>query len=146
MGARPTRFSDPEVRKRFLTAMRAGATYKHACRYARIDFKTWQSWKANAKTANPDPEIVAFLEEVELAQAEGDMVLLANIRQAAQDPKNWTAAAWMLERRHPEEYGRPEARLGVVPTEEPTGATDEAKVDAVTKAMGLDTTNAPTDE
>jgi hypothetical protein len=168
----PPRFNDPKVRERFLAAIRAGSTYKLACQIARVDFKTYLSWKAKAKAADPDPELVEFMEDLEIAEAEGALAMLTTIRRATQDIYDeeyenvvvdgeivsrvkskklvsrgqWQAGAWILERRYPEEYGRPEARLGVVPTEEPTGATDEAKVDAVTKAMGLDTTNAPTDE
>ena len=35
-----------------------------------------------------------------------ELRLLAHIQLAGQDPKNWTACAWLLERRHPQDYSR----------------------------------------
>jgi hypothetical protein len=55
------------------------------------------------RTAARDAAFGAKLEQVEAAThlEAGDM-----IRRAASDPKYWRAAAWMLERRNPEDYGR----------------------------------------
>jgi hypothetical protein len=55
------------------------------------------------RTAARDPAFAAKLEQVESAAhlEAGDM-----IRRAASDPKYWRAAAWMLERRNPEDYAK----------------------------------------
>ena len=55
------------------------------------------------RTAARDPAFAAKLAQVEAAAhlEAGDM-----IRRAASDPKYWRAAAWMLERRNPEDYAR----------------------------------------
>ena len=45
---------------------------------------------------------------IEKAEAEAEATYSFVIAQAATDPKNWTAAAWWLERRHPQEYGKRE--------------------------------------
>ncbi len=55
------------------------------------------------------PEEVAFLELFEMVNRATPFrkaALLEKIQYAAQDPRNWTAAAWLLERLHPDEYGR----------------------------------------
>lgn len=44
--------------------------------------------------------------EVEKAEATAEFTYVSKIAIAADDPKNWTAAAWWLERRHPDEFGR----------------------------------------
>ena len=45
------------------------------------------------------------------AEARYKQELLESIRETAlSKPRYWTAAAWLLERKYPEEYGRPEVR------------------------------------
>jgi len=46
---------------------------------------------------------------LEKAEAEAELFLLTNIKAAATDGK-WTAAAWILERRHPERWAKLEKR------------------------------------
>lgn len=50
-----------------------------------------------------DGTLVTAMENAE-AEAEGRYTAI--IARATNDPKNWTAAAWWLERRHPNEFGR----------------------------------------
>lgn len=45
---------------------------------------------------------------IENAEAEAEATYTALVAQAAMEPKNWTAAAWWLERRRPDDYGRRE--------------------------------------
>lgn len=45
-----------------------------------------------------------FLRSIKKGEAEGEQKLLAVIETASK--RNWTAAAWMLERMHPDRYGR----------------------------------------
>lgn len=45
---------------------------------------------------------------MEKAEAEAEAAYQTIVANAAADPKNWTAAAWWLERRHPEDYGKRE--------------------------------------
>lgn len=47
-----------------------------------------------------------FATEVEKAEGEAEATYSAIIAKATVDPKNWTAAAWWLERRHSHDYGR----------------------------------------
>lgn len=49
----------------------------------------------------------AFSEALKKAEARHKAALLASIRDAAMaDGRNWTAAAWLLERKFPDEYAR----------------------------------------
>jgi hypothetical protein len=55
------------------------------------------------RTAARDPKFAAKLSQVEMAASLGANGL---IRRASEDPKYWRAAAWMLERRNPEDYAK----------------------------------------
>lgn len=55
--------------------------------------------------ADGDRRYVGFLDAVEKAQSEADLRDLKTIREAAQAGV-WQAAAWRLERRHPQQWGR----------------------------------------
>jgi hypothetical protein len=48
-----------------------------------------------------DPE---FAQQFEQVGAERELALLRIIRQAAKDPRQWRAGAWLLERMFPERY------------------------------------------
>ncbi len=55
------------------------------------------------------PEELPFLELFEMVNKATPFrkaALLDRIQLAAKDPRNWTAAAWLLERLHPDEFGR----------------------------------------
>lgn len=43
---------------------------------------------------------------VENAEHEAEATYTAIVAKAAGEPRNWTAAAWWLERRHPDDFGR----------------------------------------
>ena len=58
-------------------------------------------------------------EEFKKAEARYKQELLDTIRGAALAKRQyWTAAAWLLERKYPDEFGRPETRKTVVETED----------------------------
>jgi hypothetical protein len=44
--------------------------------------------------------------EIEKAEADAEATYSALVAKAAGDPKNWTAAAWWLERRRPDDFGK----------------------------------------
>ena len=93
-------------------AIRLGATYRLACDYAGITEETFYQWR-NAK-----PE---FSEAIKLAEGEGALKSLAVIERAANGVKGedgeyilaptWQAAAWKLERRYPDMYGKQRLEL-----------------------------------
>lgn len=92
---RPTQRT-PENAKKITDAVRMGATYGLACNYAGISEDTFARWR------EADADFAAAIKEAEGAAAVG---WLAKIEKAANEG-TWQAAAWKLERRYPEQYGR----------------------------------------
>lgn len=102
-GGRPSKLT-PERRKRLLDAIRAGAPKTHAAAAAGIDRETLRRWERRAEEPNAPAEYVAFAADLHACEAEAFVTLTATVRQAART--DWRAAAWLLERRAPDEYGR----------------------------------------
>jgi hypothetical protein len=93
--ARPSKYT-PERVERFLQAVKLGSTYRLAAAYAGISHETYATW------LDTKPEFFAAVKEAEGAAVVG---WLAKIEKAANEG-NWQAAAWKLERRLPEDFGR----------------------------------------
>lgn len=95
---RPSKLT-PEVTERFLMAIKLGAPYELACNYAGISYNTLLNWKGRA-----EPEFIEFFQE--LTRAEGAAVVqwLAVLEKHGAATGQW--AAWKLERRYPETFGR----------------------------------------
>lgn len=93
--ARPPKYT-PERERIILETVAAGGTFRAACLRAGISEETLARWRRR---------YVDFAER--LKKAEGDAITrnLAIINRAAAEG-TWQAAAWWLERRYPEEYGR----------------------------------------
>ena len=91
---RPTKLT-PEVQKRILAFIRAGNTFRDSAACAGIGESTFFQWKRE------NPEFLAALKKAEVQFIDRN---LAIIQKTAN--KTWTAAAWLLERRFPERFGR----------------------------------------
>jgi len=102
--ARPSKFT-PEVRARIIQALQAGNYQDTACAFAGIAPATYYRWMADAELPDADKELVEFREEVIKARAEAEIRNVAQIQLAAQEG-TWQAAAWYLERSHPNRWGR----------------------------------------
>jgi transposase len=103
MAGRPTKLT-PEVQDKLVNAIKVGATYEHAADYAGIDYSTLRRWIEKGQKAKSGP----FCELCDaIKRAEGGAVVWwsTQIDLAAKEG-NWQAAAWKLERRYPEIYGR----------------------------------------
>ena len=102
--ARPTKF-DAKVAEQILQAVRVGCYIETAAAYAGISKQTLYNWLkigARRRTGPLHDFHVAF--ERALAQAEmRDLVLIS---KAAEE--QWQAAAWRLERKFPDRWGRRE--------------------------------------
>jgi hypothetical protein len=81
---------------RFCEAVRRGATYQLAAKYAGISDECYRQWRL---------KYPAFDERVRAAEGKAGMEWLLVIDREAL-AGNWQAAAWKLERRYPQEYGR----------------------------------------
>lgn len=105
-GEKPSRYATtyathgertPQARAAILAALRLGVPMKLAASaggYSESGFHTW---------LRSDPE---FREQTKQARAQFVAEALQRIATAAEEPRNWTAAAWMLERRFPDLFGR----------------------------------------
>src|SRR5215470_17018458 len=85
-----------------LKAIATGAPYVICCKAVGIHFDTFMGWKQT------DPE---FATKVEQTSAKAAMRLLGKIE--AQATNNFSACAWILERRFPELFSRPEVQLNL---------------------------------
>ena len=85
---------------RLIEALRIGMTRRAACGVAGFSATTLYRMMGN-----DDGTLVAAMEK---AEAEAEATYSTIVANAAADPKNWTAAAWWLERRHPSDYAKRE--------------------------------------
>src|SRR5258707_3611089 len=98
---RPTKRSKKLVTL-LLDAISAGAPYSLACKPAGIHVDTFHGWRRD------DPN---FALQVEQVAARGALKRLKKIEQHGED--NFAALSWMLERRYPEMFSKPEVQLNV---------------------------------
>jgi hypothetical protein len=98
----------PALHAQIVENIRKGQPKRIAFSVARVNPQTVWDWLAQGKRfPNTYPEYVRLAEDIEQAQDEAIADRLALIQAAAEsDPKNWTAAAWQLERMHPDQFGR----------------------------------------
>jgi hypothetical protein len=141
---RPAKFT-PAVQERLLTVIRLGAYRNAACDFAGITPETLRIWlrRGEAEGAGPYWEFCTALKQAEAAAC---IKALGTIRLAME--QNWQAAAWFLERKRPQEWGRRErhehtgkdggpirtqVRLGDLPPHE-----RRARLDAIARRFGID--------
>jgi predicted transcriptional regulator len=103
-GGRTPKLQDPGIRKALLNGIRLGMSYEKAAIFAGITYQTFKTWMDKGKVANKG-QYREFYDELKKADAEGEAACIQKIQKAAQDG-TWQAAAWILERRHPEDWGR----------------------------------------
>src|SRR4051812_44369286 len=94
-GPRSLRDLDPGIVGGVLSAIELGAPMLEAIGYGGIGVTTWYSWLR----ADPDLD-----ERTRQARARALMARLVKIREA--ESSDWRAAAWWIEKRYPEEFGR----------------------------------------
>lgn len=93
--ARPTKRT-PQREQAILNALRLGNTRTAAAAFAEVDrVSLWRWVESDA----------AFRNAVEKAEADAEFRFVSQVASAAADG-TWTAAAWWLERRRPNEYAR----------------------------------------
>src|SRR5260221_313994 len=97
---RPTKFN-ADVQQRICEAVELGATYEDAAEYVGIAYETLRDW------SNKNPVFSAALRA---SVGKATLGWLELIERAAVD--DWRAAAWKLERRHPQRWG-PRERIEV---------------------------------
>ena len=133
--ARPTKLT-PEVEERLVRAISVGASYKDASACAGISYQTFLNWRKRAQeiveqTEDRDDEpeettdrFVEFFDRIKKAQGDAAVEWLAAISKAA--PRDWKAAAWILERRYPESFNVRRLKPGGIERVVSTAATEPA--------------------
>ena len=101
---RPSKLTD-DTKRKLVLALRAGNDQKVAAQMAGIGETTFYRWMEMGEKENAQKEYREFWELVKRAIAEAEIDAVARIQQAAQNGR-WQAAAWWLERKHPERWGR----------------------------------------
>lgn len=107
---RPTDLN-AEVAYMICEMVKLGTTYEVAARAAGISARTFQNWKQRAKQ-EPESIYAEFLQNLEMAEAQGEVVHLSTVSKAGPD-----GAKWILAARHPERYA-PSTRVNILVREE----------------------------
>lgn len=102
---RPTSLN-PETHHKIVMYIKAGGYIETAAVAAGVHKTTLYDWLKKATKEKEGP-YRAFADDVDKALAESEMMDVGRISKAAQDGV-WQAAAWRLERKHPERWGRRE--------------------------------------
>ena len=92
----------PEIAARIIALIRAGNYVETAAAACGVMKPTLYDWLKRG--ARGDPLFADFSNTVVAALNESEAVLVNVIRKAAVG--DWSAAAWILERRHPNHWGR----------------------------------------
>lgn len=102
--ARPLKLTQ-ELQDRICLAIRAGNYSKIAAEMNGIGETTFYRWLDIGSKPNASRIYREFRESIKRAEAEAEVTNVARIRQAA-DNGTWQAAAWYLERKHGDRWGR----------------------------------------
>jgi transposase len=101
--ARPSKLTDAVITK-LAEAIRLGATYEIACKYAGVTYQTLRNWIIDGETAREGSAARNLRDKLEEAEGRGAVQWLAVIEKAAKEG-TWQAAAWKLERKYNRDYG-----------------------------------------
>jgi hypothetical protein len=101
----------PEVIRELAEAIEAGMPYEAACEYAEISYRSFHDWINGRFPASVSEEHRSlFLQSIKGAAAEAAYQALGVIQAAGSGElppgADWKSAAWFLERRYPEHFGR----------------------------------------
>ena len=97
---RPSKLT-PEIQQKIVWALRLGNYRKSAAEYAGVSERTLCDWMRRG-TEETHGAYADFCQEVVAAEQAAEIRALGVIQQAAK--RDWKAAAWFLERKHPERY------------------------------------------
>ena len=108
---RKSRLKEGEMLHRLCRALEDGNTYENACTMAGIGRTTFYRWMSKAKGPPLNQQFRDFRDMVKRAGAIAEHRNVVLIQKAAAN--DWRAAAWWLERRNPEQYGRRKVIAGL---------------------------------
>ena len=90
-----------EAIERAVDLKKGGAHNKDIAAALGIHQSTFYEWLSNPKSAKQKE----FSERIKKAEADYKNALLVTIEKASRE-RDWKAAAWLLERKYPDEYAR----------------------------------------
>jgi hypothetical protein len=96
---------DKDRQDKLLKAIRVGNDKKVACALAGISEATLYRWLEQSREKNASEQLREFRESFERVEAEAEVLKVSRIAQAA-DNGRWQAAAWWLERKHPDRWAQ----------------------------------------
>ncbi len=102
---RPT-LLNPTRQAALLKAIEQGMPLKQAAAIAGMSYDTLNNWQNRGENESAPPEFRQFCQLLRHSQAVAMQVHVSSICDAAK--RDWRAAAWMLERRYPEDFARPQ--------------------------------------
>jgi hypothetical protein len=106
-----------DVHARFISLLRASNAFDTCARAVGVSPQTAKGWYRQGSTRDAVEPFRAFRLDVDRAEAEAEARAVAIIAKAASD--SWQAAAWLLERQHPERWARVSQREKAAELKEP---------------------------
>lgn len=104
-GKKPPLFiKEPILKQKLLSMIEKGNYIGTSCEAVGITPQTLNNWKRQAREGK-EP-YVSFFEELREAERKAETVIAEGIYDIGFDKRNWTALAWLLERKNPERWGR----------------------------------------
>lgn len=101
---RPSMFTK-ERRKKIIEYLQAGNYRETAAVASGISYATLRDWEKQGEEAEEENDFSIFSRAIKEAEADGERQALERIQKQAEEGV-WTAAAWFLERKHNERWGR----------------------------------------
>lgn len=86
--------------------LRRGNYITTACRASGITTNTYYRWKKRGEKG--EEPFKTFLERTDKAESEGELACMEVIYNSATEQGNWLSAAWILERKYPQRFGKRE--------------------------------------
>lgn len=112
----PPKIKKPGVKEKLLFALDKGASYQICCGFAGIAYQTFREWIKRGESIShltdeeisqhPDKIYYDFIQDVRSVESNAALKWLDKIDAASKF--HWQAAAWKLERRYPNVYGKAE--------------------------------------
>ncbi len=134
---------NPKLQHHLCLYLSLGNTVRTACEAVGISESTFHSYVRRADPSHPDhrPEFTKFSVACAKARSQAKQKLLAVIEQQA--PKDWRAAAWLLEKLSPSEFNGNEVQAPGSPLAPPIVHVTIQRDEASDKARKLFGTPPP---
>lgn len=95
-----------ELIEKVSKCIKIGCYVETAAAICGISKDTFYRWLRNAKNTDASDLEIKLSDAVLVAMAESELKDLQTIQDATQGPNGWKAAAWRLERRFPQRWGK----------------------------------------